>query len=312
MRYHFVVNGYSKDFIEQMKEMDGFKEMYLTDMEEGEGIIYCGNERQIQKKTIELSEELVLLVGEEQYVPEVILKLLEGQITEEDMYIFGSDYSGTELSVRIAARKKGSSITAVHSVDTQERVNVKKMVYSNHMEGSFWMKKGPYCISLARNLEKKELEARNVSVACVRTFTETESFVVDYKLECEEKKNSLEEAALVVVGGRGVKGISGIETLEEVAGKLGGCVGVSRPAAMNAWAPMQNIVGVSGAMIHPDICIVAGASGAAAFYAGIEKSKCIIAINEDKMAPIMKKADVVIVEDYNLIMEALLEIIQGE
>ena len=86
-----------------------------------------------------------------------------------------------------------------------------------------------------------------------------------------------------------------MEILTELADRTGGMTGVSRPAAMNAWMPMNHLVGVSGAMASPQICITAGVSGAAAFYAGIEKSKFIAAINTDEHAPIMKNADVVIV-----------------
>ena len=82
-------------------------------------------------------------------------------------------------------------------------------------------------------------------------------------------------------------------------------VAVSRPAAMNAWKPMNRLIGVSGAMVGPEVCITAGVSGAAAFYAGIEKSKFIVAINTDEKAPIMKMADVAIVDDFLPIMEEL-------
>jgi electron transfer flavoprotein alpha subunit len=90
-----------------------------------------------------------------------------------------------------------------------------------------------------------------------------------------------------------------------VAGLTGGEVGVSRPAAMNAWAPMERLIGVSGAMVAPEICITAGVSGAAAFYSGIEKSRFIVAVNTDEKAPIMKKADVAIVDDFVPVLEAL-------
>ena len=76
---------------------------------------------------------------------------------------------------------------------------------------------------------------------------------------------------------------------------------------MNAWAPMNRLIGVSGAMLQPDICITAGVSGAAAFYAGIEKSKFIVAINTDGQAPIMKKADVAVADDFVPVIKALRE-----
>ena len=79
---------------------------------------------------------------------------------------------------------------------------------------------------------------------------------------------------------------------------------------MNAWLPMNHLIGVSGAMTNPEVCIAVGASGAAAFYAGIEKSKFIVAVNTDEKAPIMKNADVVVVEDFKPFIEALNKILE--
>ena len=63
-------------------------------------------------------------------------------------------------------------------------------------------------------------------------------------------------------------------------------------------------------MTNPEVCIAVGASGAAAFYAGIEKSKFIVAVNTDEKAPIMKNADVVVVEDFKPFIEALNKILE--
>ena len=71
-------------------------------------------------------------------------------------------------------------------------------------------------------------------------------------------------------------------------------------------------IGVSGEMIAPEVCITAGVSGAAAFYAGIEKSKFIVAINTDEQAPIMKKADVAIVDDFMPVIQSLREIVKEQ
>ena len=65
-------------------------------------------------------------------------------------------------------------------------------------------------------------------------------------------------------------------------------------------------------MIAPEVCITAGVSGAAAFYAGIEKSKFIVAINTDEQAPIMKKADVAIVDDFMPVIQSLREIVKEQ
>jgi electron transfer flavoprotein alpha subunit len=69
------------------------------------------------------------------------------------------------------------------------------------------------------------------------------------------------------------------------------------------------MIGVSGAMTKPEVCIAAGVSGAAAFYAGIEKSKTIVAINTDIRAPIIKASDAAVIDDYKAVMSELVKIV---
>ena len=103
-----------------------------------------------------------------------------------------------------------------------------------------------------------------------------------------------------------------MEILGSLAEALGGSAGASRPVVMNAWAPMEALLGVSGTLIQPKICIAAGVSGAAAFGAGVEKSGWITAVNKDSAAPIMKMADVAVVEDYEPFVKALEALVRAE
>lgn len=137
-------------------------------------------------------------------------------------------------------------------------------------------------------------------------------FVVSRETMKEETAGGLSDAKIVVAAGRGIRNKENASFLEETAKALGGELGASRPVAMNAWTPMSRLIGVSGEMIAPEVCITAGVSGAAAFYAGIEKSKFIVAINTDEQAPIMKKADVAIVDDFMPVIQSLREIVKEQ
>ena len=307
MRYHFVMDGYAPDLAQKMQEMNGFKKAYLKGAEEGESYIYCRQADDITGMKEFLTESAVLLIGEDIYSPEVVLKLLDGLLEKEDLYIFGSGFSGTELCVRAAKRAGGSSVTAVHEADFRERAVVKKMVYSNHMEGSFLMKKGPYCVSMAKGIDREPLSFSSVHILKTCNYNNNIESSLSKEVVIEQTGSDLADAKLVIAAGRGVKSAENVKELEKIADRLGAWLGVSRPAAMNAWAPMQKLIGVSGAMISPQICITAGVSGAAAFYAGIEKSSFIVAVNSDDKAPINKKADVVIVDDYRPVLCALEE-----
>ena len=309
MRYHFVLNGYLQNCQKVLQEMEAFKHTYLSEIEEGVTYLYCREEKQAQQLKGCLTKDVCILTAEE-YVPETFLKEFEKGADPEDLYIFGSDYTGEELAVRLGARLGGSSLTAVNSIFTENGIKAGKMVYSNHMEAIFRMKKSPYCISMAKGMEKKEPQPGRMNIIQVRVCQEEPSYIVESTFEKEEQEEGLEDSKVLVVAGRGIGKKENMEILTELADRTGGMTGVSRPAAMNAWMPMNHLVGVSGAMASPQICITAGVSGAAAFYAGIEKSKFIAAINTDDHAPIMKNADVVIVEDFKPFITALNQILE--
>ena len=85
--------------------------------------------------------------------------------------------------------------------------------------------------------------------------------------------------------------------------------GVTRPVAMNGWALIDEIVGVSGHIYSPEVCITIGVSGSAAFYAGIEKSGFIASVNHDECAPIIGMSDVFVIDDYENILERLFQVL---
>ena len=102
MRYHFVLNGYLQNCQKLMQEMKAFKEMYLSDAEEGITYLYCQSEEIAKQLNGQLTKNVSVLAAEE-YVPETVLKGLEELAKPKDIYIFGSDYAGEELAVRRSA-----------------------------------------------------------------------------------------------------------------------------------------------------------------------------------------------------------------
>lgn len=103
--------------------------------------------------------------------------------------------------------------------------------------------------------------------------------------------NPLENAGLIFAGGRGLGSAALAERLRRLASRYGAAPGLSRPAALNGWGKIGDIIGQSGIRTSAKCCLAIGISGAAAFMAGIESAEYLIAVNTDPHAPIFQYAD---------------------
>jgi electron transfer flavoprotein alpha subunit len=122
---------------------------------------------------------------------------------------------------------------------------------------------------------------------------------------------SLATARVVVGGGRGVGGPDGFGVLEELAGLLGGVVGVSRVVTSEGWRPHKQQVGQTGTRISPELYLACGISGAIQHMAGCLSAKHIVAINTDPDAPIIAHADYAVIGDLNKVLPALIDAIKA-
>jgi electron transfer flavoprotein alpha subunit len=115
----------------------------------------------------------------------------------------------------------------------------------------------------------------------------------------------LEDAEVVVSGGRGIGSAKNFEMVKELARVLGGAVGATRPACDENWAPVSLQVGQSGKVVTPKLYIAVALSGAMSHIAGCMGSKVIVSINKDKEANIFSVSHFGIVADYKEVLPAL-------
>jgi electron transfer flavoprotein alpha subunit len=116
----------------------------------------------------------------------------------------------------------------------------------------------------------------------------------------------IQDADVVVAGGRGLRGAKGFSLLFQLAEQLGGAVGASRAAVDQGWIPYSHQVGLSGKSVSPKLYIAFGIAGSAAHLAGMASAETIVAVNKDREANIFRVADFGIVGDVFEILPFLL------
>jgi electron transfer flavoprotein alpha subunit len=197
-----------------------------------------------------------------------------------------------------------------HPTVNGNNLEVKKNVFSGKATAIYTIQSDIKIISLLPNSFPVKLGENRSSVS---DFTPDLSGVKSRITVKEVKSNDaggmvpLPEAELVVSAGRGLKGPENWKIVEELAGVLGATTACSRPVADMHWRPHHEHVGQTGIAIRPNLYIAIGISGAIQHLAGVNGSKTIVVINNDKEAPFFKSADYGVIGDAFTIVPKLTE-----
>jgi electron transfer flavoprotein alpha subunit len=213
--------------------------------------------------------------------------------------LFDHNYTGRTLAPRLAVRLDAGSVSGVVALPLNySPFIVKRSVYTGKAFAEMQIDSDVKILSLMPNsFEVREnAVAANVEVIDLNIADELLK-AVPMKVDKIVGKIPLTEADIIVSAGRGLKGPENWGMIEELATLLGAGTACSRPVSDEGWRGHDEHVGQTGKLIHPNLYIAIGISGAIQHLAGVNSSKVMVAINNDPEAPFFEAAHYGIVGD---------------
>lgn len=224
--------------------------------------------------------------------------------------VLSNNSTGKALAPRLSVRLKAAVGSGLIKLPLSvEPFTVVKKVFSGKAFVNMILKTDIKILTLAQNsFEVIETGGSAVVESFMAEVGEVKTIVKD--VQKQTGKILLNDADIVVSGGRGMKSPDNWTPIEELAKLLGAATACSRPVSDEGWRPHEEHTGQTGKIIAPNLYIAAGISGAIQHMAGISSSKCIVAINTDKDAPVFENADYGIVGDAMKVLPAFIEAVK--
>jgi electron transfer flavoprotein alpha subunit len=221
-----------------------------------------------------------------------------------NVVLLGASSSTNDYAPRVAIRCKAALITNAVDLDLNEQgsVEVTRSIYAESLLSSVVADIKPQMVTVKKKAFPKPVangghtatvEAASLNLSAVQPRTK----LVNVAQAESKGAKKLEDADVIVSGGRGLKEAANFKVVEELADALGAAVGASRAVVDAGWRPHSEQVGQTGKTVSPKVYFALGISGAIQHLVGMNTSQIIIAINRDENAPIFKMADFGIVGD---------------
>ena len=233
-----------------------------------------------------------------------------------DLILFGTTYDGRDTAGRLSAKLDKPVITNVVnlSVDGDRLVAGNAIFGASVLVDTVFTGAGPWLVAVRPKsfaAEDGGGGAPAVENASVPDTGATGQAKISERHVEEQIGPKLDEADVVVSGGRGLGEAGKYAMVEELAKLLKGAPGASRAIVDAGWVPYSHQVGQTGKTVKPNVYIACGISGATQHLVGMKGAKNIIAINKDKDAPIFSVADLGVVGDVHKVVPKLIEALQA-
>jgi electron transfer flavoprotein alpha subunit len=250
------------------------------------------------------------------YSTERYLAIIENLAKERDpeILLIGATDFGREFAPRLAKRlRTGLSADCVGLDITDDGLLLQiapsfggnmlaEIVTEHHRPQMATVRPGTFK-EIPHNYTRKALVER---LPLMKKLPKSRVRLVEYERSVE-KEHTIENASVIVCGGRGMGNKEKFKKLHDLARLLGGDVGATRPVVYSEWADHGALVGQAGKHVKPKILFSFGISGAIQHTAGLGEADFIIAINKNPQATMMKMADVAIVADASDVLKTLIK-----
>lgn len=233
-----------------------------------------------------------------------------------EIVLIGATTQGRDLAPRISSAMNTGLTADCTNLDINEKgqLAATRPTFGGGLMATILCKNMPQMATvrpkvLVRSDKMIEKKTQFIEISPEIDNIDKKTEIVEFIKNFQKTGKRIDEAEIIVAGGKGLKSVEGFKMLEELANVLGGAVGASRAAVDAGWVDHSIQVGQTGKTVMPKLYIACGISGAIQHTVGMNASDKIIAINKDPKAPIFQIADVGIVGDvYEILPELIKEL----